>query len=279
TLASREQLGSLKWIINCNLQRLDGPVRGNGNIIQELEAAFQGAGWNVIKCIWGSDWDPLIDHDDEGVLVDAMNKTVDGQWQRYSVETGAYCREHFFGQHPKLAEMVERHTDEQIASLRLGGHDPEKVYAAFKAAEDYTAGPTVILARTIKGYGLGEAGEGRNITHQQKKLTEKEMMAFRDRFDIPVNDKEIKDAPFCRFDRGSAEYEYLMERRRSLGGAGPRRRASPVSLPPPASDIFAEFFAGSEGKAASTTMAYMRMIGRLLRDKQIGKYIVPIVPD
>jgi pyruvate dehydrogenase E1 component len=279
TLASREQLGNLKWVINCNLQRLDGPVRGNGNIIQELEAAFSGAGWNVIKCIWGSDWDSLLEQDDEGLLVDAMAATVDGQWQRYSVEPGGYAREHFFGRHPKLLAMVEHLSDEQIHALSLGGHDPEKVYAAYRAAEEHTSGPTVILARTIKGYGMGEAGEGRNITHQQKKLNDDELKKFRDRFEIPISDKEIKDCPFYRFPEDSIEYEYLIERRRALGGKVPSRRVTSGPVKTPGKEIFAEFYGGSEGKKASTTMAYMRMIGRLMRDKEIGRLIVPIVPD
>ena len=279
TLAAREQLDRLTWVVNCNLQRLDGPVRGNGSIIQELEAAFRGAGWNVIKCIWGSDWDPLLDQDDEGLLVDLMNRTVDGQWQRYSVEHGTYAREKFFGQHPKLLELVKHLTDEQLSRLRLGGHDPEKVYAAFKTATETTGKPTVILARTIKGYGLGEAGEGKNITHQQKKLNEDEMRAFRDRFDIPVPDDKIAEAPFCRFTEGSPELEYLLDRRRALGGFVPGRKVQVGPLPALPRDVFDEFYSGSGEQKASTTMAYVRMLGRLLRDKEIGKLIVPIVPD
>jgi len=279
TLAAREKLDHLTWVINCNLQRLDGPVRGNGSIIQELEAAFRGAGWNVIKCIWGSDWDPLFDADSDGHLIEAMNNTVDGQWQRYSVEPGGYAREHFFGRNEQLTRMVRELSDEQIRALRLGGHDPVKVYAAFKAATEHRGAPTVILTRTIKGYGMGEAGEGRNITHQQKKLNEDELKAFRDKFDIPINDKDIKKAPFCRFEKGSEEYEYLMERRRELGGAVPRRVVRATPIEPPKSGIFDEFYKGSGDRKASTTMAYARMLGRLLRDKTIGKLIVPIVPD
>lgn len=280
TLASREQLGNLKWIINCNLQRLDGPVRGNGNIIQELEGIFTGAGWNVIKCIWGSSWDPLFEQDAEGALIQAMNDTVDGEWQRFSVEPGGYAREHFFGRDPRLAKLVENLTDEQIQSLRLGGHDPAKVYAAYRAAEECSDRPTVVLARTIKGYGMGDAGEARNVAHQQKKLNEEELRYIRDRFDIPVSDEKIaSEAPFFRFEKGSPEYEYLMERRRALGGFLPARRTRTISLATPPRDIFAEFIGGSGGKGASTTMAYMRMVGRLLKDKEIGKYIVPIVPD
>ncbi|RMF78232.1 MAG: pyruvate dehydrogenase (acetyl-transferring), homodimeric type, partial [Planctomycetota bacterium] len=279
TLASREHLDNLIWVVNCNLQRLDGPVRGNGNIIMELEAAFRGAGWNVIKCIFGSDWDPLFDADTQGALINAMENTVDGQWQRYTVESGAYAREHFFGQNETLRRLVENYTDEQIRTLRLGGHDPVKVYAAYHAAVRHRGQPTVILSRTIKGYGLGEAGEGRNITHQQKKLNEQELRQFRDKFDIPIRDKDLHDAPFCRFDEKSEEYEYLMERRRALGGPLPRRVVRSIPFEAPKPDVFDEFYKGSGGRAASTTMAYMRMLGRLLRDKKLGKYIVPIVPD
>ncbi len=279
TLASRENLENLTWIVNCNLQRLDGPVRGNGSIIQELEAAFRGAGWNVIKVIFGSDWDPLFDADDDGTLLEALGRTVDGQWQRYAVEPGSYAREHFFNQNPKLASMVEHMSDERIHKLALGGHDPVKVYAAYKSAIEHRGSPTVILARTIKGYGMGEAGEGRNITHQQKKLNDDELKAFRDRFDIPVKDDHIDEAPFCRFDKKSAEYQYLMDRRAALGGPIPRRvvRAKPLTTPP--LDIFSEFLGGSGDRTASTTMAYMRMLGRLLREPELGKLIVPIVPD
>ena len=279
TLAAREQLDRLVWVVNCNLQRLDGPVRGNGNIIQELEAAFRGAGWNVIKCIWGSDWDPLFAQDDDGTLVEALGRVVDGQWQRFSVEAGSYAREHFFGQNPRMAQMVAHLTDEQVRTLRLGGHDPVKVHAAFKAAVEHSGSPTVILARTIKGYGLGEAGEGRNVTHQQKKLNDDELRAFRDRFEIPVRDEDIEDAPFCRFDKNSAEFKYLMERRAALGGAVPRRVVRAAPLTAPTRETFKEFLSGSGNSKASTTMAYMRMLGKLLRDPQVGKLIVPIVPD
>ncbi|MCH8808095.1 MAG: pyruvate dehydrogenase (acetyl-transferring), homodimeric type, partial [Planctomycetes bacterium] len=279
TLASREQLDNLTFVINCNLQRLDGPVRGNGNIIQELEAAFRGAGWNAIKVIWGGDWDPLLRADQHGRLLERMGETVDGQWQRYTVESGDYSRKHFFGTHPELAKLVEHLSDEEIQKLRLGGHDPVKVHAAYHAATQHRGQPTVILARTIKGYGLGEAGEGRNITHQQKKLNEDELRHFRDRFDIPVSDHDLKQAPFCRFEEGSDEHEYLMERRRALGGSIPSRkvRARPLEAPP--LELFAEFLRGSKGRPAATTMAFMRMLARLLRDKRIGKLIVPIVPD
>ncbi len=279
TLASREQLDNLIFVINCNLQRLDGPVRGNGNIIQELEAAFRGAGWNVIKVIWGSDWDPLLEADRAGLLIKRMNETVDGQWQRYTVEPGGYARKHFFEAHPDLARLVEHLTDDEIQKLRLGGHDPEKVHAALKAAVEHRGQPSVVLVRTIKGYGLGEAGEGRNVTHQQKKLNDEELRHFRDRFEIPVADKDLKDAPFCSLDVTSKEFRYLIERRAALGGSVPRRLVRAHPLDPPAPAVFAEFAGGSGDKAASTTMVFMRMLSRLLADKQLGNLIVPIVPD
>ncbi|MBL8878754.1 MAG: pyruvate dehydrogenase (acetyl-transferring), homodimeric type [Phycisphaerales bacterium] len=279
TLAAREQLDNLTWVVNCNLQRLDGPVRGNGSIIQELEAAFRGAGWNVIKVLWGNDWDPLFDANTDGAMIDIMRDVVDGQWQRYSVEDGEYVRQNFFGKNQQALQLVSRLSGDQIKSLRLGGHDPEKVYAAYHAAVHHVGQPTVILARTIKGYGLGEAGEGRNITHQQKKLNEQEMKAFRDRFDIPVSDRDLKKAPFCRFEQGSPEFEYLMERRRALGGSMPARKVFAQPLNPPARDMFAEFEQGSDTKGASTTMAFVRILLRMLRDKEFGKLIVPIVPD
>lgn len=279
TLAARERLDNLVWVINCNLQRLDGPVRGNGSIVQELEAAFRGAGWNVIKVIWGSDWDPLFAADTEGLLIEHMGQIVDGEYQRLSVEPGSYARERFFGRDPGLLRLVDHLTDEQIRNLRLGGHDPEKVYAGYAAAVSHSGQPTVILARTIKGYGLGEAGEGRNITHQQKKLNEDELRAFRDRFDIPIRDEHIHEAPFCRFDPGSPEHEYLQERRRALGGYLPQRRVRAVPLEAPPLDLFDEFLAGSGDRKVATTMALVRMINRLMSDKRLGKLIVPIVPD
>ncbi|MEW6250282.1 MAG: pyruvate dehydrogenase (acetyl-transferring), homodimeric type [Planctomycetota bacterium] len=278
-LPAREQLDNLTWVINCNLQRLDGPVRGNGNIIQELEGAFRGAGWNVIKVIWGSDWDPLFAADTEGVLIDTMGRIVDGEWQRYTVESGGYAREHFFGRDPRLLELVGRYTDEQIRTLRLGGHDPLKVYAAYAAATRHTGQPTVLLVRTIKGYGLGEAGEGKNITHQQKKLSEDELRAFRDRFEIPISDEQIAAAPFVRFPEDSPEHEYLIERRRALGGFVPQRRVRAAPLEAPKLDLFDEFLRGTGERSVATTMALVRMINRLMADKRIGKLIVPIVPD
>ncbi|MGD8453718.1 MAG: pyruvate dehydrogenase (acetyl-transferring), homodimeric type [Phycisphaerae bacterium] len=279
TLAGREQLDNLTWVVNCNLQRLDGPVRGNGNIIQELEAAFRGAGWHVIKVIWGSDWDPLFAADADGALIEHMHEIVDGEWQRYTVESGAYAREHFFGRDLRLAKLVDHLTDEQIRNLRYGGHDPEKVYAAYAAATAHRGQPTVVLARTIKGYGLGEAGEGKNITHQQKKLSEEELRKFRDRFDIPVSDQQIDEAPFCRFPESSQEYEYLMARREALGGSLPHRRATSPVLPAPSPEVFAEFYKGGGATPAATTMAFMRMLARLLADPELGRLIVPIVPD
>jgi pyruvate dehydrogenase E1 component len=279
TLASREQLDNLIWVINCNLQRLDGPVRGNGKIIQELEAAFRGAGWNVIKVIWGDDWDPLLARDTEGLLVQRMNEVNDGQYQKYSVESGGYIREHFFGVHPKLLELVEDLTDAKLRKLRRGGHDPEKVFAAYKAAVEYHGAPTVILAKTIKGYGLGEAGEGRNVTHQQKKLNEKELRLFRDRLGIPIREEDLAETPFYRPPADSEEIAYLLERRRSLGGFVPQRRAhaTPIASPPPA--LFSEFLSGSDDREVATTMVLVRLLRHLMNDPQIGPLIVPIVPD
>jgi pyruvate dehydrogenase E1 component len=279
SLASRERLDNLIFVVNCNLQRLDGPVRGNGKIIQEHEANFRGAGWNVIKVIWGSDWDRLLAQDTEGVLVDRMESAVDGDYQKYSVEDGDYIRQHFFGTDPRLAAMVADLTDEEIRRLRRGGHDPEKVYSAYKAAFDHTGSPTVILAKTIKGYGLGEAGEGKNITHSQKKLNEAELREFRSRFGIPISDEDVGQAPFYRPAEDSPEMRYLHERRTSLGGYLPERRERAPKLEMPAADIFTEFTDAGEDKEMATTMAVVRMIAKLLRDKNVGKLIVPIVPD
>ncbi|MHC4065987.1 MAG: pyruvate dehydrogenase (acetyl-transferring), homodimeric type, partial [Planctomycetota bacterium] len=279
TLASREALDNLIFVVNCNLQRLDGPVRGNGQIIQELEAAFRGAGWNVIKVLWGSEWDPLFEDDTDGLLVQRMQETVDGQWQKYTVESGAYARQHFFGRDPRLLKLVENLSDDEIYGLKRGGHDPAKVYAAFNAAVEHRGSPTVILAKTVKGYGLGEAGEGRNISHQQKKLNEEELRRFRDRFDIPVSDEYLPDAPFYRPAAGSPEYEYLRQRRRALCGFVPRRVIRATPLKAPTLDVFGEFLEGSKERNVATTMAFVRMLSRLLDDKDIGKLIVPIVPD
>jgi pyruvate dehydrogenase E1 component len=279
SLAAREQLDNLTFIINCNLQRLDGPVRGNGKIIQELEAVFRGAGWNVIKVIWGDDWDPLLAADEEGVLIQRMNEAVDGDYQKYSVESGDYIREHFFGRSEALARMVEHLSDEQLRRLRRGGHDPAKVYAAYEAAVRHRGSPTVILAKTLKGYGLGEAGEGRNVTHQQKKLNADELREFRARFGIPIGDDEVDEAPFYRPAEDSPEMVYLRQRREALGGFLPQRRVEPVRVEVPGDDLYAEFLEGSDERHVATTMAYVRLLRSLLLDDNIGKSIVPIIPD
>jgi len=279
TLASRENLDNLIWVINCNLQRLDGPVRGNGKIIQELEALFRGAGWNVIKVIWGSDWDDLLARDTTGLLVKRMEEAVDGDYQKYSVEPGSYTRKHFFGKYPELLKLVNHLTDDQIRKLARGGHDTRKVYAAYKAAFEHKGQPTVILAKTIKGYGLGEAGEGRNISHQQKKMNEKELREFRARFNIPISDDVIAETPFYRPDENSPETKYLMERRKALGGFLPERKVNFKPLEIPGLNAFTEFFKGSGLLEVSTTMAFVRLLSTLLRNKAIGKRIVPIIPD
>ncbi len=279
TLASRERLDNLIWVVNCNLQRLDGPVRGNGKIIQELEAIFRGAGWNVIKVIWGRHWDPLLAQDDEGLLVKRMGEVVDGWYQKYTVEGGAFARTHFFGADPRLLKLVETYSDEQIHKMLRGGHDPRKVYAAYKAAIEHKGQPTVILAKTIKGYGLGEAGEGRNVTHQQKKMNEHELREFRTRFGVPVSDDQLGSTPFFRPPTGSPEAAYLVERRKAMGGPLPERRVKVESLETPALEAFKEFIEGSGDRAVSTTMGFARMLGRLLAMKDFGKHLVPIIPD
>jgi pyruvate dehydrogenase E1 component len=279
TLAAREKLDNLIFVVNCNLQRLDGPVRGNGQIIQELEAAFRGAGWNVIKVLWGSDWDPLHELDTEGVLVQRMGETRDGEYQKIAIASGAYIRQTFFGSDPRLTKLVESLSDEAIQKLRLGGHDPRKVYAAYKAAVDHRGTPTVILARTIKGYGLGESGEGRNITHQQKKLNEDELREFRSRFGIPLGDDDVAEAPFYRPPDDSAEIQYLRARRQALGGYLPKRSVRARPLVAQQENLWQEFHEGSEGREVSTTMAFVSMLRKLLRDPEIGKLVVPIVPD
>jgi pyruvate dehydrogenase E1 component len=279
TLAARENLDNLVWVVNCNLQRLDGPVRGNGKIIQELESLFRGAGWNVIKVIWGSDWDPLLEADDKGLLLKRMEEAVDGDYQKYSVEPGSYTRKHFFGKYPELLEMVNHLTDEDIHKLLRGGHDPKKVYAAYKAAAEHKGQPTVILAKTVKGYGLGEAGEGRNITHQQKKLNERELREFRTRFDIPLPDEEVVETPFYRPPLDSRETQYLLERRKQLGGFVPDRKVRAEALKVPEGSAYAEFLKGSGEHAMSTTMAAVRILTKLLRHEGIGRRIVPIIPD
>jgi len=280
TLAAREKLDNLIFVINCNLQRLDGPVRGNGNIIQELESAFRGAGWNVIKVIWGSDWDPILAKDRDGLLIKRMGEVVDGELQKYAVESGAYLRQHFFGKYPPLLEMVKHLSDAQLQKMRLGGHDPLKVHAAFKAATEHQGQPTVVLARTIKGYGLGESGEGKNITHQQKKLNEEELKNFRSRFGIPLSDEECEHLAFYRPPDDSPEMQYLRRRRQELGGYIPKRVVRSGKIRQlPSQDVWEEFYKGTEGRTASTTMVFVRMLAKLLRDDKIGHLIVPIVPD
>jgi pyruvate dehydrogenase E1 component len=278
TLASREKLDNLIFVINCNLQRLDGPVRGNGQIIQELEAIFRGAGWNVLKVIWGSDWDHLRDTPD-GLLARRLGEIVDGQYQKYAVESGAYMRQHLFGTDPRLLDMVRHLSDEDLKRMRLGGHDPVKVYAAFKAATEHKGQPTVVLARTIKGYGLGEAGEGKNITHQQKKLNEEELRAFRERFEIRLSDEELVQSPFYRPSDDSPEIRYIQERRRALGGYVPARTVTAPPMRPSLEPLFEEFYKGTDDRKVSTTMVFVRMLAKMLRDRDIGKLVVPIVPD
>jgi pyruvate dehydrogenase E1 component len=279
TVAAREQLDNLTFVVNCNLQRLDGPVRGNGKIIQELEALFRGAGWNVIKVIWGDDWDPLLDADHDGWLVKRMEECVDGDYQKYTVEPGSYTREHFFAKYPELAKMAEDLSDEQIRHMRRGGHDPVKVYAAFEAARGHRGAPTAVLAKTVKGYGLGEAGEGRNVTHQQKKLNEQELSAFRTRFAIPIRDEDVASAPFYRPDDDSDEIEYVQRARERLGGFVPARATDARALHAPRAEVFKEFLEGTGNRDASTMMAFARLLSRLLKDDAVGKRIVPIIPD
>ena len=279
TLASREKLDNLIFVVNCNLQRLDGPVRGNGQIIQELESAFRGARWNVIKVLWGSEWDPILERDTEGLLVKRMGELVDGEYQKLVVSSGAYVRERFFGSDPRLLQLVEPLPDEALRRLRLGGHDPRKVYAAYKAAVGHKGAPTVILARTIKGYGLGEAGEGKNVTHQQKKLNEEELREFRSRFGIPLNDEDCVEVPFYRPAEDSIEIQYLRTRREALGGYMPKRSVRSKPIVADHDELFKEFLGGSESREVSTTMAFVGMLRKMLKDPEIGKLVVPIVPD
>jgi pyruvate dehydrogenase E1 component len=279
SLAGRERLDNLVFVINCNLQRLDGPVRGNGKIIQELEAVFRGAGWNVIKVIWGGYWDPLFARDKNGVMLKRMEEAVDGDYQAYKAKGGAYTREHFFGKYPELEEMVADMTDEDIWRLNRGGHDPHKVYAAYAEAVAHKGQPTVILAKTVKGYGMGVAGEGQNITHSQKKMGEAALKAFRDRFNIPIGDDMIGSAPFYKPAADSAEMKYMHERRQALGGYMPQRRTQVTPIEAPGLDQFKPMLEGSGDREQSTTMAFVRLLNMLIRDKQIGKQVVPIVPD
>jgi pyruvate dehydrogenase E1 component len=278
TMGARENLDNLIWVINCNLQRLDGPVRGNGKIIQELEGLFRGAGWNVIKVIWGSNWDELFARDKSGLLLKRMEECVDGDFQKYSVEPGSYTRKHFFGKYPELLALVNHLTDEQIHKLLRGGHDPLKVYTAYKSAVNHKGQPTVILAKTVKGYGLGEAGEGRNITHQQKKLNEKELREFRRRFEIPITDDVIAETPFYRPAPESAEMKYLLARRKALGGFLPARIVKPATLKVPTLDDFSRLLKGDTSEV-STTKAFTLLLGALVRNKEVGRHIVPIIPD
>lgn len=279
SLAGREKLDNLTWVINCNLQRLDGPVRGNGKIVQELEAVFRGAGWNVIKVLWGSYWDPLLAQDKNGKLKARMLEVVDGEFQNYKAKDGAYIRKNFFGADPELAEMVARMSDEDIWRLNRGGHDPHKVYAAYHAAVNHKGQPTVILAHTVKGYGMGAAGEGQNRTHSQKKLSEEEMIAYKNRFRIPISDEDAAACKYYRPADDSPEMEYLQERRKALGGYLPQRQTKAAPLKVPSLDIFKTLLEGSGEREMSTTMAFVRMLTILTRDKGIGKHIVPIVPD
>jgi len=280
SVAGRENLDNLVFVVNCNLQRLDGPVRGNGKIIQELESDFRGAGWNVIKVIWGSYWDPLLARDDEGLLQHRMEDAVDGEYQAFKANDGAYVREKFFGKHPKLLEMVSNMSDEDIWRLNRGGHDPHKLYAAYASATQHKGQPTVILAKTVKGYGMGEAGEGQNTTHQQKKMGEEAMLAFRDRFNIPLTDKEVTEAPFYRPADDSPEIEYMLARREALGGFLPSRSiGSKPRFKVPDLSLFDSQLEGTGEREISTTMAFVRILSALVRDEDIKKHIVPIIPD
>jgi len=279
TLASREELDNLIFVINCNLQRLDGPVRGNGSIIQELEGAFKGAGWKVIKVPLSKNWDALLEKDKNGLLMQRLGELVDGERQRFSISSGAYIREHFFGKYPELLEMVKDYSDEQLEKLGRGGHDPLKVYNAYHAAVNHKGSPIVILAATVKGYGLGEAGEGRNITHQQKKLNEEELRHFRGRFGIPISDEDLPKAPFYKPADDSEEMKYLQERRKQLGGYVPIRQYDKQEFKLPSDKIFDEFKESSGDRQVATTMVAVQLLTKLLKDKEIGKLIVPIVPD
>ncbi|MBL6722644.1 MAG: pyruvate dehydrogenase (acetyl-transferring), homodimeric type [Candidatus Margulisbacteria bacterium] len=277
SLAAREKLDQLIFVVNCNLQRLDGPVRGNGQIVQELESVFLGSGWNPIKVLWGSNWDPLIYSKTQANLLSRFDDVVDGQFQKFSVESGAYVRKHFFGKDPELLELVNSMTDSDIKALKRGGHDPKKVYAAYKKASEHKGQPTVILAKTVKGYGLGEAGEGKNISHQQKKMNEKELRLFRNRLNVPIDDEAIVDTPFFRPSESSIEYNYMIERRKLLNGFLPERkeRIAKIQVPTPSG----QHFKGSGDRELSTTMAFVRYLTELLRTPDIGKRIVPIIPD
>ncbi|MGA0369725.1 MAG: pyruvate dehydrogenase (acetyl-transferring), homodimeric type, partial [Kiritimatiellia bacterium] len=279
SIAGREKLDNLIFVLNCNLQRLDGPVRGNGSIVREMEARFRSANWNVVKCLWGSEWDSLLDRDQTGALVRRFEETVDGEFQKLSVSDGAFVRENFFGKSEELKKLVANMADQELKKLKRGGHDPVKVYNAYKQASETEGRPTIVIAKTVKGYGLGEAGEGKNIAHNQKKLNEDELLSFRTRFGIPISDDEVKNAPFYKPADNSVEMEYLRERRAALGGHVPSRVSitKPIDLPP--AKLYEEFSEGTGEREASTTMVVGRIVSKLLKDKNIGKLIVPIIPD
>jgi len=279
SLAAREELDNLIFVINCNLQRLDGPVRGNGKIIQELEGVFRGAGWNVIKVIWGGNWDPLLAKDKDGFLRKRMEEALDGDFQNYRAKGGAYVREHFFGKYPELERIIENMTDDDIWRLNRGGHDQQKVYAAYSAAMKHTGQPTVILAKTVKGYGLGKSGESMNIAHQLKKPTKDSLQAFRDRYRIPISDEQLEEVPFYKPPADSAEMMYMKQLRENLQGEIPKRNRTDINLDIPSIDVFKDIISGSDGRENSTTMAFVRILLALTRDKAIAKYVVPIVPD
>lgn len=279
SLASREKLDNLIFVVNCNLQRLDGPVRGNGKIIQELESDFRGSGWNVIKVIWGSYWDPLIAMDKTGLLKKRMEECVDGEYQNFKAKGGAYTREHFFGKYPELKEMVTAMSDQDIWRLNRGGHDPHKVYAAYAAATSHKGQPSVVLAKTVKGYGMGDAGEGQNITHQQKSMDISSLKAFRDRFDLPISDEDVEKLSFYKPASDSPEIKYMMERREALGGFVPQRKRKGNALKTPPLSTFENMLTATGEREISTTMAFVRILSTLVRDKELGKYVVPIVPD
>jgi pyruvate dehydrogenase E1 component len=278
-MAGREKLDNLIFVVNCNLQRLDGPVRGNGKIIQELEGYFRGAGWNVIKVIWGRHWDPLFANDEDGLLLQRMNEAVDGEYQNYKARGGAYTREHFFGKYDGLKKMVDHLSDDDIMRLNRGGHDPVKVYAAYHAAMNHTGEPTVILAKTVKGYGMGDAGEAENDTHQVKKLDLEELKHFRDRFDVPLTDRQLEEIPYYRPPDDSPEMAYLKKKREELGGPIPQRLTQGEALEVPELSAFKQILEGSGKRENSTTMVFVRLLSTLIRDKKIGKRVVPIVPD
>jgi len=281
SVAAREGLDNLVFVVNCNLQRLDGPVRGNGKIIQELEAVFRGAGWHVLKVVWGPDWDPILEKDVDGALVNRMNTVVDGQFQKYSVSDGAYIRDHFFGADPKLLKLVENISDADLEGLRRGGHSYTKVYSAYQAATQHQNAPVVILAKTVKGWALGDVFEASNVTHSMKKLSVEQLTSLRDRLHLPISDQELPEAPYYHPGEDSPEVKYIQERREALGGALPsRRKRLSVQVPAPKDDVFQDLFLGAKGNLpVSSTMGFVRFLRKLMRDKEVGKYVVPIVPD